>query len=283
MVKHTKIIMTLKVLSLTSIGILTAGLFLTHSNAQGSDSNNNRRQGPPSSGRSFMWSLPVLKALDSDGDKVISEKELKNATKSLKELDKNKDGNLTIDEIRPSFGPRPTNPTDNKAPTIKFNSTKPKTTKTILNHSTKEILKLLGAKGVPGAKKNEIQNYRRLFGFTDRDKDGKHSKTEYVDNGRYLTPESRAGIFNASDSNKDGFVSEKEYIENRIITDEAKSIFSSMDTDKNNKLIPKEFIQSKKLKDENLAKEVFKALDSNSNEELIIPEYLRVWGVWARQ
>ena len=86
------------------------------------------------------------------------------------------------------------------------------TTKTILNHSTKEILKLLGAKGVPGAKKNEIQNYRRLFGFTDRDKDGKHSKTEYVDNGRYLTPESRAGIFNASDSNKDGFVSEKEYI-----------------------------------------------------------------------
>jgi hypothetical protein len=56
-----------------------------------------------------------------------------------------------------------------------------------------------------------------------------------------------------------------------------------MDTDKNTKLIPKEFIQSKKLKDENLAKEVFKALDSNSNEELIIPEYLRVWGVWARQ
>ncbi len=230
-----------------------------------------------------MWSLPVLKALDSDGDKIISEKELKAASKSLIKLDKNGDGNLTIDEIRPSFGPRPSKPKDSPTPKIKFNPIKPKLVKEILDHSTKEILKLLGAEGVPGAKKSEIQNYRRLFGFTDRDKDGKHSKAEYVDNGRYLTPESRAGIFNASDSNNDGFVSEKEYIENRIITDEAKAIFSSMDSNKDNKLSSKEFIQSKKLKNEKLAKEVYDAFDSNSNDELIIPEYLRVWGVWARQ
>jgi len=227
--------------------------------------------------------LPVLKALDSDGDKVISEKELKNASKSLIKLDKNGDGNLTIDEIRPSFGPRPSEPKESPAPIIKFNATKPKLAKEISGHSTKEILKLLGAEGIKGAKENELQNYRRLFGFTDRNKDGKHSKSEYVDNGRYLTPESRAGIFNASDSNKDGFVSEKEYIDNRIITDEAKVIFSSMDSDKNNKLSSIEFIQSNKLKDKKLTKEVFKALDSNSNDELIIPEYLRVWGVWARQ
>jgi Ca2+-binding EF-hand superfamily protein len=277
--------MTTKTYLLSITVILILALSFNHSNAQGSNSDNNRRQGPPpsSSGRNFMWSLPVLKALDSDGDKIISEKELKAASKSLIKLDKNGDGNLTIDEIRPSFGPRPSKPKDSPTPKIKFNPIKPKLVKEILDHSTKEILKLLGAEGVPGAKKSEIQNYRRLFGFTDRDKDGKHSKAEYVDNGRYLTPESRAGIFNASDSNNDGFVSEKEYIENRIITDEAKAIFSSMDSNKDNKLSSKEFIQSKKLKNEKLAKEVYDAFDSNSNDELIIPEYLRVWGVWARQ
>jgi Ca2+-binding EF-hand superfamily protein len=277
--------MTTKAYLLSITVTLTVALSFNGSNAQDSNSDNNRRQGPPpsSSGRSFMWSLPVLKALDSDGDKIISEKELKAASKSLIKLDKNGDGDLTIDEIRPSFGPRPSKPKEGLTPKITFNPTKPKLVKEILDHSTKEILKLLGSEGVGGAKQSEIQNYRRLFGFTDRDKDGKHSKAEYVDNGRYLTPESRTGIFNASDSNKDGFVSEKEYIENRIITDEAKAIFSSMDSNKDNKLSSKEFIQSKKLKDEKLAKEVYDAFDSNSNDELIIPEYLRVWGVWARQ
>ncbi|MEC7356953.1 MAG: hypothetical protein VYC09_00795 [Verrucomicrobiota bacterium] len=277
--------------SITITFILTAGLLFNCAYAQGPNPENNRRQGPPSSssGRNFLWSLPVLRALDSDGDEIISEKELKTATKSLKKLDKNGDGNLTIDEIRPNFGSRPTRPTrpssspDTSSGREKFTPVEPKIIKSISGHSTKEILKLLGAKGVSGAQKKEIQNYRRLFSFTDRDKDGKHSKSEYIDNGRYLTPESRAGIFNASDSNKDGFVSEKEYIENRIITDEAKAIFSSMDSDKDNKLSSKEFAQSNKLKDETLAKEVFKALDSNSNNELIIPEYLRVWGSWARQ
>ncbi len=274
--------------SITITFILTAGLLFNCAYAQGPNPENNRRQGPPSSssGRNFLWSLPVLRALDSDGDEIITEKELKTATKSLKKLDKNGDGNLTIDEIRPNFGSRPTRPSsspDTSSGREKFTPVEPKIIKSISGHSTKEILKLLGAKGVSGAQKKEIQNYRRLFSFTDRDKDGKHSKSEYIDNGRYLTPESRAGIFNASDSNKDGFVSEKEYIENRIITDEAKAIFSSMDSDKDNKLSSKEFAQSNKLKDEKLAKEVFKALDSNSNNELIIPEYLRVWGSWARQ
>ena len=277
--------MTIKFYSIAITFISTMGLFFSCAYAQGPNFENSRRQGPPisSSGSNFLWSLPVLKALDSDGDKIISDKELKAASKSLIKLDKNGDGNLTINEIRPSFGPRPSNPKEDQAPTTKFNPTKPKLVKDISGHPIKEILKLLGAKGIEGAKESELQNYRRLFGFTDRNQDGKHSKAEYVDNGRYLTPESRAGIFNASDSNKDGFVSEKEYIENRIITDEAKAIFLSMDFDKNNKLTSGEFMQSKRLKDKNLAKEVFKALDSNSNEELIIPEYLRVWGAWVRQ
>jgi len=47
---------------------------------------------------------PLVAALDTDGDHVISEEELRNATASLLTLDKNKDGKLSDDETRP---PRP--------------------------------------------------------------------------------------------------------------------------------------------------------------------------------
>ena len=70
----------------------------------------------------------------------------------------------------------------------------------------------------------EIENYSRVFVFADKDNDGKHSKVEYIDNGNYLNPQSRAGIFNASDNDRDGFVSKAEYVLNRIITDEAKTL-----------------------------------------------------------
>ena len=265
--------------------VLATFILTGNSIAQRPDSDTNRRQGPPqsNSGRNMLWSLPVIKALDSNGDKIISQKELKNASKSLIKLDKNGDGNLTIDEIRPNFGSRPSITTDTRPRPEIFVPSKPKLTKSISGHSTKDILKLLGAKGMSGAQTKEIQSYRRLFSFTDKDKDGRHSKTEYIDNGRYLTPESRAGMFSASDTNQDGFVSEKEYINNRIITDEAKSIFESMDSDRNSRLSPKEFMQSSGLKSKDLAKEVYLAFDSNSNGELILPEYLRVWGTWARQ
>jgi len=97
-----------------------------------------------------------------------------------------------------------------------------------------------------------------------------------------MTPQARAGIFQASDSNKDDVVSEEEYVQNRIITDEAKEIFSSMDGNRDNKLTAKELLSSKMIKDEQLAGEIFKALDTNSDGSLVIPEYLRVWGRWAR-
>jgi Ca2+-binding EF-hand superfamily protein len=94
--------------------------------------------------------------------------------------------------------------------------------------------------------------------------------------------QARQGIFRASDSNSDGIVSTEEYIENRIITDEAKAIFANMDADADGKLTRKEFVTSGKLKDESLAKAVFAALDSDGSGELVVPEYLRVWGRWAR-
>ena len=47
---------------------------------------------------------PVMDALDADHNGEISEEEINNATTALKSLDKNSDGKLTDDEIRP---PRP--------------------------------------------------------------------------------------------------------------------------------------------------------------------------------
>ncbi|MGB0580806.1 MAG: hypothetical protein ACPGVU_13975 [Limisphaerales bacterium] len=53
----------------------------------------------------FMQFLPVLVALDADKNGEISSQELENATAALKALDKNKDGKLTEDEVRPERPP----------------------------------------------------------------------------------------------------------------------------------------------------------------------------------
>ena len=44
---------------------------------------------------------PIMAALDANGDMVIDEKEIANASAALKKLDKNGDGKLTMDELRP--------------------------------------------------------------------------------------------------------------------------------------------------------------------------------------
>ena len=68
----------------------------------------NRERGERSSSRSgrsrggFMRLLPVMAALDADGDGEISADEIKNSVAALKKLDKNKDGKLTSEELRPS-------------------------------------------------------------------------------------------------------------------------------------------------------------------------------------
>jgi len=50
---------------------------------------------------------PIMKALDADGDRVISAEEIAGASAALLKLDKNGDGKLTEDEIRPPRPPRP--------------------------------------------------------------------------------------------------------------------------------------------------------------------------------
>jgi len=54
---------------------------------------------------------PIIAALDTNGDGVISADEIANASASLLKLDKNGDGQLTMDELRPK---RPHPPGDNQ-------------------------------------------------------------------------------------------------------------------------------------------------------------------------
>jgi Ca2+-binding EF-hand superfamily protein len=149
-------------------------------------------------------------------------------------------------------------------------------------HTPRQVLNLFGYRGILGITDQQVAGYRRVFGFGDANRDGRHSKKEYIEDGFYLTKQSRQGIFRASDSDGDGFVTEAEYVINRMITDEAKEIFHKLDANKDNKLSAKEIIASGKFKDEKLAQAVFKTLDVDGNKSLIIPEYLRVWGRWAR-
>lgn len=52
-------------------------------------------------GQRMMMGGPLMAALDANHDGVIDGKEIANASAALKSLDKNGDGKLTTDELRP--------------------------------------------------------------------------------------------------------------------------------------------------------------------------------------
>jgi hypothetical protein len=54
--------------------------------------------------------MPLMQALDANMDGVIDEKEIANAPAALKKLDKNSDGKLTQEELRPPRAARPDGP-----------------------------------------------------------------------------------------------------------------------------------------------------------------------------
>ena len=62
------------------------------------------RPGPGPGGPGPRFVIPLMQALDANGDGIIDEQEIANAPAALKKLDKNGDGKLTPDELRP---PRP--------------------------------------------------------------------------------------------------------------------------------------------------------------------------------
>lgn len=61
---------------------------------------------PP--GRPGVGENPLINALDRDGDGEISSRELKDAVASLKRVDRNRDGQITMDEVRSLSGRSPT-------------------------------------------------------------------------------------------------------------------------------------------------------------------------------
>lgn len=128
----------------------------------------------------------------------------------------------------------------------------------------------------------QLKQYIRIFDFIDSDGDGQHTQKEFVDDGTYLTPQARRGIFRAADSNKDGLVTKKEYTVNRIITDEAKEIFFKLDANHDGIVSKKEFVDSGRIKDQSLAERVFEAFDGDGDAKVALPRYLQVWGRWAR-
>src|SRR6185503_18989770 len=58
--------------------------------------------GPGEPGRRPAGMNPLIAALDANHDGVIDAKEIDNAPAALRSLDKNKDGQLTMDELRPA-------------------------------------------------------------------------------------------------------------------------------------------------------------------------------------
>jgi pimeloyl-ACP methyl ester carboxylesterase len=150
--------------------------------------------------------------------------------------------------------------------------------------SVSSILERMGARMEEGATERQRAAYGQHFDRLDADRDGRHSVGEYVANGSYLTPQARRGIFSAADANKDEFVSRAEYILNRIITDEAKGIMQALDADQDGAVGRTEFVKGtkKRLGGVSRAGSVFDALDTSGDGVARVPEYLRVWGQWAR-
>lgn len=95
--------MKLKRTCLVGAGILAVTALCTF--AGGNKNRTDDAGGPPDSGEGPGGRrpprMPIIKALDIDGDGVISAEEIAKASSSLKKLDKNGDGKLTRDEIMP--------------------------------------------------------------------------------------------------------------------------------------------------------------------------------------
>ncbi len=145
-----------------------------------------------------------------------------------------------------------------------------------------DILDALGARREEGATDQQLVAYAAHFNRVDTDQDGEHSRKEYVDEGRYMTPQARSGIFRAADNNDDDVVTRVEYVLNRLITDEAKTLVQKTDANGDGKIVKSEFVAGSPLEDRQLAAAVFDCFDANGDGTITIPEYLRVWGIWSR-
>ncbi|MFM8571682.1 MAG: EF-hand domain-containing protein, partial [Pirellula sp.] len=123
----------------------------------------------------MLRNIPLFKALDADEDGQLSASEIENASKSILKLDKNGDGLVSAEEMRPDPGQMPmfAGPNGPNGP---------------------------GRPGAPGAPGPEIM--ARMFENRDQDKDGKLSGDE-------IPPQMRERLSNM-DTNGDGAIDKSE-------------------------------------------------------------------------
>lgn len=138
-------------------------------------------RGQRGGGAEFMRMFPIIVALDTNSDGIISETEINNATAALKKLDKNKDGKLDASEMMPRppqfrGGPR--------GPESQSNGPR---------------------QGGPGNSENNTNTLVDRIMKYDENGDGKLSKDEVT--GRL------SSIFNRADKNKDGIATRDELTE----------------------------------------------------------------------
>ncbi len=143
---------------------------------------------PPEFGRGGgrMRMMPVIAALDADGNGVISAEEILQSTAALQSLDKNEDGQLTEEEMLPNFGGQgfggPGGQAGRGGPE---------------GRGGREGM---GERGGPSGEPAESVVARLMV--MDKDGDGKLSQTEL--SGRMQA------IMTKADTNKDGFVTKAE-------------------------------------------------------------------------
>jgi hypothetical protein len=95
--------------TLLAIIALSATALAAHAQDAGGPPDGDRppRQGGPGNGGPGMYGRrmpppsPLMDALDANHDGIIDSNEIANASAALKKLDKNGDGKLTPDELRP--------------------------------------------------------------------------------------------------------------------------------------------------------------------------------------
>jgi len=82
-----------------ALAVTSLGVYVCVADSSATTSNGGDNQGGP--GGRKPPEMPIVKALDANGDGVIDATEIANAVAALKKLDTNGDGQLTRDEYMP--------------------------------------------------------------------------------------------------------------------------------------------------------------------------------------
>ena len=264
--------------------------------------------GPEGRGNRTRFAMVFMMRNDKNGDGAVDKSEFRGSDARFDQMDENANGKLEPDELadlhasrmndpksmreRLASGDLPRRPPSKRPRGVgePKGASKPQAEgrkcpadKVVIDgQDVANILTMLGAKREVGASDEQLRSYANHFDRSDTNRDGKHTRAEYVHEGGYMTPQARAGIFAATDNNADGIMTRVEYVLNRAITDEAKAIVQRTDTDKNGQVTRDEFVAGSPIKDKAFAMAVFDALDTSGDGMITVPEYLRVWGGWTR-